>query len=123
MPSCFLLSTGPRRYLGSQISFSGVLGAKTGCLFFFNRGKSGSHAAGDVSVLTKSGEVGTKHCASVLPANVPGELRAELLIRDFGSDSDDPPVAVEVIGHLHFIQAALDLRGAIVAVTSKAIIG
>lgn len=63
------------------------------------------------------------HCASVLHANVPGELRAALLIRDFGSDSDDPPVAVEVIGHLHFIEAALDLRGAIVAVTSKAIIG
>ncbi|QFT71413.1 hypothetical protein FIU92_00065 [Ruegeria sp. THAF33] len=33
-------------------------------------------------------------CASVLHANVPGELRATLLIRDFGNDSDDPPVAV-----------------------------
>lgn len=94
MPSCFLLSTGPGRYLGFQISFSGVLGANSGCLYFFNRGKSGSHAAGDVSVLTKSGEVGTMRCASVLHANVPGELRATLLIRDFGNDSDDPPVAV-----------------------------
>ncbi len=73
--------------------------------------------AGDFRVVTKSGQFGTMHCASVLPATDPGELRTVLLIGDFGNASEDPPVEVEVIGHLHSIEGTLDYRGAAVAVT------
>ncbi len=73
--------------------------------------------AGDFRVVTKSGQIGTMHCASVLPATDPGELRTVLLIGDIGNASEDPPVQVEVIGHLHSIDGTLDFRGATVAVT------
>ncbi len=73
--------------------------------------------AGDFRVITKSGQIGTMHCASVLPATDPGELRTVLLIGDFGNVSEDPPVEVEIIGHLHSIDGTLDFRGATVAVT------
>ncbi|NOD36665.1 MULTISPECIES: hypothetical protein [unclassified Ruegeria] len=73
--------------------------------------------AGDFRVVTKSGQTGTMHCVSVLPAIDPGELRTVLLIGDFGNASEDPPVEVDVIGHLHSIDGRLDYRGATVAVT------
>ncbi len=73
--------------------------------------------AGDFRVETKSGQIGAMHCASVLPATDPGELRTVLLIGDFGNLPDDPPIEVEVIGHLNSIDGTLDFRGATVAVT------
>ncbi len=73
--------------------------------------------AGDFRVVTKSGQIGTMHCVSVLPATDPGEMRTVLLIGDFGNASEDPPVEVDVIGHLHSIDGRLDFRGATVAVT------
>ena len=73
--------------------------------------------AGDFRVITQSGEEGVMHCASVLPATDPGELRTVLLIGDLGPADTDPPVNVEIIGHLHSIDGALDYRGANLGVT------
>ncbi len=72
--------------------------------------------AGDFEVMTRSGEIGKMHCVSVLPATDPGELRTVLLIGQLGSSHTDPPVSVEIIGHLHSIDGALDFQGAKVSV-------
>ncbi|MBO9449486.1 hypothetical protein J7426_04410 [Tropicibacter sp. R16_0] len=76
--------------------------------------------AGDFRVTRQSGETGPLHCASVLPAVDPGELRTVLLIGDLGPSDSDPPVTVEVVGHLHSIDGTLDYQGAQVAVTPLA---
>lgn len=72
--------------------------------------------AGDFQVTTRSGEIGTMHCVSVLPATDPGELRTVLLIGQLGPSDTDPPVSVEIVGHLHSIDGTLDFRGASVSV-------
>ncbi len=72
--------------------------------------------AGDFTVTKRSGETGTMHCVSVLPATDPGELRTVLLIGDLGPSDSDPPVHVEVTGHLFSIDGTLDFKGAQVAV-------
>ncbi len=76
--------------------------------------------AGDFQVTKQSGETGQMHCASVLPATDPGELRTILLIGDFGDADTDPPVSVEVVGHLHSIDNSLDFRGTSIPVTPLA---
>ncbi|SPJ29790.1 hypothetical protein [Falsiruegeria mediterranea] len=76
--------------------------------------------AGDFQVTRQSGETRPLHCVSVLPAVDPGELRTVLLIGDLGPSDSDPPVTVEVIGHLHSIDGTLDYQGAQVAVTPLA---
>lgn len=72
--------------------------------------------AGDFQVTTRSGATGTMHCASVLPATDPGELRTVLLIGQLGPADSDPPVRVDIVGHLHSIDGTLDFRGASVSV-------
>lgn len=72
--------------------------------------------AGDFQVTTRSGAIGTMHCASVLPATDPGELRTVLLIGQLGPADSDPPVRVDIVGHLHSIDGTLDFRGASVSV-------
>ncbi|WP_149866270.1 hypothetical protein [Tropicimonas marinistellae] len=72
--------------------------------------------AGDFQVTTRSGAIGTMHCASVLPATDPGELRTVLLIGQLGPADSDPPVKVDVVGHLHSIDGTVDFRGASVSV-------
>ncbi len=67
--------------------------------------------AGDFKVTTRSGASGKVHCASVLPATDPGELRTVLLIGQLGPAETDPPVRVDVIGHLHSIDGMLDFQG------------
>jgi len=76
--------------------------------------------AGDFQVVTASGAVGAVHCASFLPATDAGELRTVLLIGDFGDARSDPPVQVEVVGHLRSIGGTLDYRGARIDVTPLA---
>ncbi len=73
--------------------------------------------AGDFKVTTRSGAIGQMHCASVLPATDPGELRTVLLIGQLGPADSDPPIRVEVVGHLHSIDGTLDFRGAGMSVT------
>ncbi len=73
--------------------------------------------AGDFQVVTESGQIGTMHCVSVLPATDPGELRTVLLVGDFGDAAKDPPAEVRVVGHLYSIDRALDFKGANVEVT------
>ncbi len=72
--------------------------------------------AGDFKVTTRSGASGKMHCASVLPATDPGELRTVLLIGQLGPAESDPPVRVDVVGHLQSIDGILDFQGASVSV-------
>ena len=76
--------------------------------------------AGDFQVTTASGRTGSMHCVSLLPATDPGELRTVLLIGDLGPAETDPPVRVDIVGHLHSIDGALDFRGASMEVTPLA---
>lgn len=76
--------------------------------------------AGDFLVRTASGATGQMHCVTLLPATDAGELRTVLLVGEFGDAETDPPVSVEVVGHLHSIDGTLDFRGAQVAVTPLA---
>ena len=72
--------------------------------------------AGDFRVMTRSGAMGAMHCASVLPATDPGELRTVLLIGELGPSDTDPPVSVGIVGNLHSIDGTLNYRGASVPV-------
>lgn len=76
--------------------------------------------AGDFLVRTASGAAGQMHCVTLLPATDAGELRTVLLVGEFGDAQTDPPVSVEVVGHLHSIDGMLDFRGAQVEVTPLA---
>ncbi len=73
--------------------------------------------AGDFEVTRASGEKGPLHCVSVLPATDPGELRTVLLIGQLGPADSDPPVSVEIVGHLHSMDGTLDYKGATFGVT------
>lgn len=76
--------------------------------------------AGDFRVTTASGATGEMLCVTLLPATDGGELRTVLLVGEFGDAEADPPVSVEVVGHLHSIDGTLDFRGARVDVTPLA---
>ncbi len=76
--------------------------------------------AGDFRVTTASGAVGQMQCVTLLPATDGGELRTVLLVGEFGDAETDPPVSVEIVGHLHAIDGSLDFRGAQIAVTPLA---
>lgn len=73
--------------------------------------------AGDFEITKQSGEKGSMHCVSLLPATDAGELRTVLLIGEFGDALSDPPARVDVIGHLHSIDGAMDYQGASIEVT------
>jgi hypothetical protein len=76
--------------------------------------------AGDFQVTTASGATGQMHCVTLLPATDAGELRTVLLVGEFGDAETDPPVSVEIVGHLHSIDGMLDFRGAQADVTPLA---
>lgn len=76
--------------------------------------------AGDFRVTTASGAVGQMQCVTLLPATDAGELRTVLLVGEFGDAETDPPVSVEIVGHLHSIDGTLDFRGARIDVTPLA---
>ena len=76
--------------------------------------------AGDFRVTTASGTTGDMHCVTLLPATDAGELRTVLLVGEFGDAETDPPVSVDIVGHLHSIDGTLDFRGAQVGVTPLA---
>ncbi|SEB07556.1 hypothetical protein [Rubrimonas cliftonensis] len=76
--------------------------------------------AGDFRVTTASGATGNMLCVTLLPATDGGELRTVLLVGEFGAAEADPPVSVEIVGHLHSIDGTLDFRGAQVDVTPLA---
>jgi hypothetical protein len=77
--------------------------------------------AGDFRVTTAAGIVGSVDCVSFLPATDAGELRTVLLMGEFGNADTDPPARVEVVGHVHAIDGALDFQGAAVDVTPLAV--
>ncbi|MEM8631786.1 MAG: hypothetical protein AAGF74_11150 [Pseudomonadota bacterium] len=102
-----MICRGSRGYGGMPVIFSTEIDLET-------------MQAGDFRVVRHSGEVGTLHCVSVLPATDPGELRTVLLIGDLGPSDADPPVSVEIVGHLQSRGGTLDFKGASVAVTPLA---
>ncbi len=76
--------------------------------------------AGDFRVTTASGATGKMHCVTLLPATDAGELRTVLLVGEFGDAGTDPPVSVEIVGHIHSIDGIMDFRGARIDVTPLA---
>lgn len=76
--------------------------------------------AGDFQVMRASGQPGSMHCVSLLPAVDPGELRTALLIGDLGPSDTDPPIRVDIVGHLHSIDGSLDFKGTSMEVTPLA---
>ncbi|MEL6241204.1 MAG: hypothetical protein AAFR19_07825 [Pseudomonadota bacterium] len=73
--------------------------------------------AGDFRVTTASGALGQMQCVTLLQATDGGELRTVLLVGEFGTAETDPPVSVEIVGHLHSIDGMLNFRGASIDVT------
>lgn len=73
--------------------------------------------AGDFRVVTQSGKVGEIACVTLFPAVDVGELRTVLLVGEFGSASDDPPVTVEIVGNLLSLDGTINFKGAQSAVT------
>jgi len=73
--------------------------------------------AGDFRVTTAAGEIGEIYCVTLSPAIDPGELRTVLLVGEFGSADNDPPVRVEIVGNLHSLDGTVNFKGAEVAVT------
>jgi hypothetical protein len=73
--------------------------------------------AADFAVSTESGVVSTPLCATLSPAVDEGELRTVLLVGEFGSAEDNPPVRVEVVGDIftsgnereNFVGATVDV--------------
>ena len=72
---------------------------------------------GDFCVTTASGEIGEVYCVTLAPAIDPGELRTVLLVGEFGSADDDPPVSVEIVGNLHSLDGTVNFKGAETSVT------
>ncbi len=67
---------------------------------------------GDFRVVTKAGAVGKIACVTMMPAADPGELRTVLLVGELGSAQSDPPVRVEVAGHVLSKDHRYDYAGA-----------
>ncbi len=86
-----------RRVLGS-----GIRGARVDAAAF--------------TVVSRSGQQKTPVCASLRPADGPGERHTVLLVGDFGDRLHDPPVKVLVTGHLP-LEGGADGLGLAVDVT------
>ena len=76
-----------------------------------------SMQAGDFRVVTKSGKVGEVTCVTLFPAIDSGELRTALLVGEFGSATDDPPVTIEIVGNLFSIDRSINFKSAKIDVT------
>jgi hypothetical protein len=72
--------------------------------------------AGDFKVTTSSGKVGHVLCATLAPADDPGELRTALLAGEFGGP-EDQPARVEIVGNILSIDRAVNFKGESIAVT------
>ncbi len=73
--------------------------------------------AGDFRVLTQSGQAGQVYCVTLFPAVDMGELRTALLVGEFGSATDDPPIRVEIVGNLFSLDQTINFKGAAIDVT------
>ena len=76
--------------------------------------------ASDFRVTSASGAIGQMTCVTLLPATDGGELRTVLLVGEFGTAETDPPVTVEIVGHVHSLDGTLDFQGARIGVTPLA---
>ena len=76
--------------------------------------------AGDFRVTKASGEAGFVQGATLAPAVDEGEFRTVLLVGEFGTAVEDPPVKVEIVGNVHSIDGRQNFKGAQVDVTPLA---
>ncbi len=76
--------------------------------------------AGDFRVVTQSGKVGAITCVTLFPAVDIGELRTALLVGEFGSATDDPPLTVEIVGNVLSSDQTVNFKSAKIAVTPLA---
>lgn len=76
----------------------------------FSRRVTGPIDADAFSVRTRSGRLLHPACATTKPADAVSERHTVLLIGELGREPDDPPVAVEVTGHLA-LTGGVDARG------------
>jgi hypothetical protein len=76
-----------------------------------------SMQAGDFRVLTQSGKIGKVTCVTLFPAIDSGELRTALLVGEFGSANDDPPVTVEIVGNLLSLDQTINYKSAFTHIT------
>lgn len=72
--------------------------------------------AGDFKVTMSSGKVGQVLCATLAPADDPGELRTALLAGEFGSQ-EDQPAKVEIVGSILSIDRSINFKGQTIGVT------
>ena len=72
--------------------------------------------AGDFKVTTASGKMGQVLCATLAPADDPGELRTALLAGEFGSP-EDQPAKVEIVGNILSIDRSVNFKGESMGVT------
>jgi len=72
--------------------------------------------AGDFKVTTASGKIGQVLCATLAPADDPGELRTALLAGEFGS-LEDQPAKVEIVGSILSIDRSINFKGESIGVT------
>lgn len=95
----------------------GASGADGMPVIFSHEINPASLQAGDFRVMSAAGAIGTVTCVTLAPALDPGELRTALLVGEFGSADNDPPVSVEVVGNVLSSDGAWNFKGASVAVT------
>ena len=73
--------------------------------------------AGDIEVTLESGAKKVPACVTFAPALDTDEIRTALLLGDLGDHPDDPPVRVEIVGHVLSSDGVLDFQGAQIDVT------
>ena len=67
--------------------------------------------AEDFQITTALGKIGRVGCATLRPADEPGEKRTVLVVGEYGSRADQP-VKVEVIGDLMSLDGGVNFKGA-----------
>lgn len=73
--------------------------------------------AGDFQVTTRDGTIGFIQCVTMAPAVDSGELRTALLVGEYGSAAENPPVTVEIVGNLLTMDNTLNFKGSVIDVT------
>ena len=96
--------------LSDQAICSGAAGKDGMPVIFSHEIDDSTMQAGDFKIVTASGQVGEITCVTLAPADDPGEARTALLVGHYGS-AEDPPVSVEMVGHVLSKDRQLTFKG------------